>query len=228
MRLATSSCDQPRDTRSRRSARPACASGSGRSTFGVTWLFSTRLMIHALTACTKQPGRVQLNRKANGYATLTRMDRNHPLPLIGATLVIVPSSRWQRVVITALLVLPLVLVVALSAPAWLVLPFLSAPRRDAVLKLFGSLIDGITVISGASEAAPAANLAPRYTRVLPPTVEPTPTDAEDQALRSASIHTPRDVRPRRGSVPWCPGRLATSRALAAFRGRRLPRSRAAV
>lgn len=64
--------------------------------------------------------------------------------------VILPSARWQRVVVTALLVVPLVLVVLLSAPAWLVLPFLSEPRRNAVLQFLGSLIDWIKVIAGST------------------------------------------------------------------------------
>lgn len=63
---------------------------------------------------------------------------------------ILPSSRWQRVVITALLVLPLVLVVALAAPAWIVLPFLSEPRRNAVIQFLGCLIDWIRAIVGLS------------------------------------------------------------------------------
>jgi hypothetical protein len=70
--------------------------------------------------------------------------------MIGVTAVILPSSRWQRVAITALLVLPLVLIVGLSAPAWLVLPFLSEPRRDAVIKFLGCLIDWIKAIAGSA------------------------------------------------------------------------------
>jgi hypothetical protein len=61
--------------------------------------------------------------------------------------VIMPPSRWQRVAITALLVLPLLLVVLLSAPAWLVLPFLSEPRRKAVIEYLKTLIDWIKEIT---------------------------------------------------------------------------------
>jgi len=64
--------------------------------------------------------------------------------------VILPSAHWQRVVITALLVVPLVLVVGLSAPTWLVLPFLSEPRRNAVLQFLGCLIDWIRAIAGST------------------------------------------------------------------------------
>jgi hypothetical protein len=61
--------------------------------------------------------------------------------------VILPSSRWQRVAITALLVIPLVLVVVLSAPAWLAWPFLPKGRCDAVLKFLSRLIDWIRAIA---------------------------------------------------------------------------------
>jgi len=66
--------------------------------------------------------------------------------------VILPSSRWQRVAITALLVLPLVLIVALSAPAWLVWPFLPEARQDTVLKLLDRLIDWIKAIAAGQAA----------------------------------------------------------------------------
>jgi hypothetical protein len=64
--------------------------------------------------------------------------------------VILPSARWQRVIITALLVLPLVLVIGLSAPMWLALPFLSEPRRNTVLQFLGCLIDWIKTIAGST------------------------------------------------------------------------------
>lgn len=67
--------------------------------------------------------------------------------VIGVIVVILPPARWQRAVITALLVVPLVLVIGLSAPAWLVLPFLSELRRNAVLQLLGCLIDWIKAIA---------------------------------------------------------------------------------
>jgi hypothetical protein len=64
--------------------------------------------------------------------------------------VILPPARWQRVVIAALLVVPLVLVIALSAPTWIVLPFLSEPRRNTVLQFLGCLIDWIKAIAGST------------------------------------------------------------------------------
>ena len=61
---------------------------------------------------------------------------------------ILPTVRWQRVAITALLVLPLLLVVGLSAPAWLALPFLSEARRKAVIQFLGCLIDWVKAVAG--------------------------------------------------------------------------------
>lgn len=61
---------------------------------------------------------------------------------------ILASERWQRVAITALLVVPLVLVIGLSAPMWLALPFLSDGRRSTVLEFLGRLVDWIKVITG--------------------------------------------------------------------------------
>jgi hypothetical protein len=60
--------------------------------------------------------------------------------------VILPSSHWQRVAITALLVLPLLLIVALSTPTWLTWPLLSEPRRKSVLTFVRCLTDGIKSI----------------------------------------------------------------------------------
>ena len=56
--------------------------------------------------------------------------------------------RWQRVAMTALLVVPLVLIIALSAPMWLALPFLSEPRRKTVIEFLGCLTDWIKTIVG--------------------------------------------------------------------------------
>lgn len=66
---------------------------------------------------------------------------------------ILPSSRWQRVAITALLVLPLVLIVALSAPGWLVFPFLPQTGRDSVMTLLDRLIDWIKAIAPRASSA---------------------------------------------------------------------------
>jgi hypothetical protein len=44
----------------------------------------------------------------------------------------IPLSPWVKVLVAAITMLPIVLVVALSAPTWLITPFLSEPRRQSV------------------------------------------------------------------------------------------------
>jgi hypothetical protein len=61
--------------------------------------------------------------------------------------VIVSPTGWQRVFITALLVAPLLLIVVLSTPMWLVLPFLSTPRRNAILQFVDRLIEWIKTVA---------------------------------------------------------------------------------
>ena len=59
----------------------------------------------------------------------------------------IPTPRWQRVVIAVVLVVPLIPVVILSAPAWLVWPFLSADRRAAVMQFLDRIVEWIKVLS---------------------------------------------------------------------------------
>ena len=40
-------------------------------------------------------------------------------------------TAWSRVLLTAVTMLPILLIVALSAPAWLITPFLPDPRRKS-------------------------------------------------------------------------------------------------
>jgi hypothetical protein len=61
--------------------------------------------------------------------------------------VIVPISSLQKGSKVAVLVIPLVLVVLLSAPSWLLWPFLNNDRRTAVLQFLGQLIEWIKVVS---------------------------------------------------------------------------------
>lgn len=62
--------------------------------------------------------------------------------------VLIPTTmRWQRVAVAALLTLPLVLVVALSAPGWVILPFLSKSRRDAIMDFLDRIIEWIKAIA---------------------------------------------------------------------------------
>ena len=48
---------------------------------------------------------------------------------------IVPPPGWQRVALAAILVLPMLVMILLTAPAWITLPFLAADRRKTVLQL---------------------------------------------------------------------------------------------
>jgi hypothetical protein len=80
---------------------------------------------------------------------------------------ILPPSRWQRVALAALLVLALVLIVVLSAPAWIALPFLSKPRRDGVIQFLGCLIDWIKADRLAEIGARQALLALIVSLALP-------------------------------------------------------------
>jgi hypothetical protein len=66
---------------------------------------------------------------------------------IGVIVVMVPPARWQRVAVTALLVIPLVLVIGLCAPMWLALPFLPEQRRHTVLQFLRYLIDWVEAIA---------------------------------------------------------------------------------
>ena len=59
-----------------------------------------------------------------------------------------PGPGWQRVALTALLVIPLILVITLMTPAWLLWPFLPDKRRNDVRALIGQLIDWIKVAAG--------------------------------------------------------------------------------
>jgi hypothetical protein len=55
--------------------------------------------------------------------------------------VVFPPPGWQRVALGAILVLPLLVLVLLSAPAWLTWPFLSADRRKTVLQFVDRIAD---------------------------------------------------------------------------------------
>jgi hypothetical protein len=48
--------------------------------------------------------------------------------------VLVPQPGWQRVALAAILVLPLIVLILLSVPAWITWPFLDADRRTTVLQ----------------------------------------------------------------------------------------------
>ena len=62
--------------------------------------------------------------------------------------VIVPPGRWQRALVVAILVVPLLVLVLLSMPAWLVWPFLDAERRSSVLEFLDRIVEWIKAIAG--------------------------------------------------------------------------------
>jgi hypothetical protein len=66
-----------------------------------------------------------------------------------------PPLHGQRIAIVAVLVVPLVVVVLLSAPAWLMWPFLPAERRTTVLEFLDRLIEWSKVLAGITGAATA-------------------------------------------------------------------------
>jgi hypothetical protein len=61
---------------------------------------------------------------------------------------VISSLRGQRTVIAAILVLPLLAVVLLSAPAWLAWPFLANERRTAVLAFLDRLVEWVKALVG--------------------------------------------------------------------------------
>ena len=66
----------------------------------------------------------------------------------------VPPSHGQRVAVVAVLVVPLIVVVVLSAPAWITWPFLPTERREAVLQFLDRLILWIKVLAGIAGVTP--------------------------------------------------------------------------
>jgi hypothetical protein len=52
-------------------------------------------------------------------------------------------GQWQRVAVIALLVIPLLLLLALSAPGWLAFPFLPPDRQNSMLELVRLALDWI-------------------------------------------------------------------------------------
>ena len=77
----------------------------------------------------------------------------------GGRAMIVPSSRWQRAVIVAVLVVPLLMVVVLSAPAWLVWPSLATNPRMAVLQFLDRLVQRVKALAGIEQQLTRATAA---------------------------------------------------------------------
>jgi hypothetical protein len=99
----------------------------------------------------------------------------------------VPASHGQRVAIIAVLVVPLVAIVVLSAPAWLIWPFLTGERRTTVLEFLDRLIEWITVLAGIAGATTKLDVQPR----LPPESTATPLSASP-----SNVITDADLRIR--------------------------------
>ncbi|MEV7967172.1 hypothetical protein AB0O34_14480 [Sphaerisporangium sp. NPDC088356] len=53
------------------------------------------------------------------------------------------SPRWQRAVIVALLIVPLLVIILLSFPVWLSWPWLKQDRRTDVLNLVEKVTDAL-------------------------------------------------------------------------------------
>jgi hypothetical protein len=56
-----------------------------------------------------------------------------------------PPARWQAT--AAIMAVPLLVVIVLSAPAWLSWAFLSADRRNAVVDFLSLLVEWVRVVA---------------------------------------------------------------------------------
>ena len=54
---------------------------------------------------------------------------------------LLPQPGWQRVAVTATLVLPLLVLILLSLPAWITWPFMGTERRTTVLEFVDRIAD---------------------------------------------------------------------------------------
>ena len=54
---------------------------------------------------------------------------------------LLPQPGWQRVAVAAILVIPLLVLVLLSVPAWITWPFLVTERRTTVLQFVDRIIE---------------------------------------------------------------------------------------
>jgi hypothetical protein len=55
--------------------------------------------------------------------------------------VLLPQPGWQRVAVAAILVLPLLVLILLSLPAWITWPFMGTERRTTVLEFVDRIAD---------------------------------------------------------------------------------------
>lgn len=54
---------------------------------------------------------------------------------------LLPQPGWQRVAVAAILVLPLLVLILLSLPAWITWPFMGTERRTTVLEFVDRIAD---------------------------------------------------------------------------------------
>lgn len=60
---------------------------------------------------------------------------------------LLPQPGWQRVAVAAILVLPLLVLILLSVPAWITWPFLGTDRRNTVLQFLDRIADWAKAIT---------------------------------------------------------------------------------
>lgn len=101
----------------------------------------------------------------------------------GELTVMIPSSSWQRIPVAAILVVPLLAVVLLSSPAWVLWPFLDMDR----------LVDWVKALNGPRLSRWDSDLREgclsccgRLWAPLPGTRRPPSRPAHDQSLRARS------------------------------------------
>jgi hypothetical protein len=64
-----------------------------------------------------------------------------------ASAVFLTQPGWQRVAVAAILVIPLIVLVLLSMPAWITWPFLGTERRGTVLEFVDRLVELTTALT---------------------------------------------------------------------------------
>jgi hypothetical protein len=103
-----------------------------------------------------------------------------------------PPLHGQRIAIVAVLVVPLVAVVLLSAPAWLTWPFLPAERRTTVLEFLDRLIEWSKVLAGITGAATATATATATNLDVQPLL-PTQNIASPLSASTSNVITAADL-----------------------------------
>jgi hypothetical protein len=106
----------------------------------------------------------------------------------------VPPLHGQRIAIVSVLAIPLLAVVLLSAPAWLMWPFLPAERRTTVLEFLDRLIEWVKVLGGITGAPTTTNLDVQS--LLPTQDTATPlSDSTSNVITAADLRDDMSVPP---------------------------------